>query len=433
MFKILRLLYTLFIVLALPLIFGRLLVRSLRLPAYRKRLLERLGIYANFKVEPNGLCIHAVSVGEVVAAIPLVEAIQHKYPALPVTITTTTPTGSQRVQQSFGNSVAHIYLPYDIPLFLNRLIKALQPCCLIIMETELWPNLLQQCTNSNIPVVIANGRISDRSLRGYMRFRWFIKQILQQVSFVAAQSQMDANRFIQLGMPAHQVQAVGNLKFEVAASVVQQQLGKALKAKLTERLVWVAASTHVAEEEQVLAAFKQILAHIPQCLLILVPRHPDRFKDVAALLTQHNINYITRSSGIACSNDTKILLGDTMGELNIFYAAGDIAFIGGSLVPIGGHNLLEPAALGVPSITGPHVENFKDIAKLLMNIGSLHMVQNSDQLAQQVITWGLDPNLRLGLSTKVQQTIADNSGAAATICQYLEHHKYFLGQVLAKR
>lgn len=408
------------------------LLRSVRLPAYRKRLLERLGIYWNFYPKTQGLWIHAVSVGEVVAALPLINALRQKYVNLPITVTTTTPTGSQRVQQSLGNTVSHVYMPYDIPWAINSLIKKLQPSCLIIMETELWPNVLQQCVQHSIPVIIANGRISDRSLRGYMRLHWFIKNILQQVTFVAAQSQTDAERFIRLGLSSSNVSVAGNLKFEVQVDVVQQQQGAALRAAIPNRFIWVAASTHLYEEEQVIEAFKEVQLYIPQCLLILVPRHPDRFAAVAELLKLHNLSFVTRSSGAVCDNTTKVILGDTMGELATFYAAADLAFVGGSLVPVGGHNLLESAVLGIPSITGPHMENFKEITKLLLDAGAISVVKNPAHLAQQIITWWKDPDLLKNLGVKARRVVAENRGAVATICQHLEQHKYFLVPCVTK-
>lgn len=413
-------------ILALPLIFMRLLLRSRRFPAYRQRLLERLGVYLNFHPKKHGLWIHAVSVGEVVAALPLIKALQQKYVHLPITVTTTTPTGSQRVKQSLGNTVEHVYMPYDIPWALNNLIKKLQPSCLIIMETELWPNVLEQCVQHSIPVIIANGRISVRSFSGYMRFRWFIKNVLQQISFVAAQSQTDAMRFIQLGMPDAKVSVAGNLKFEVQKNDLQQQLGRELRATIPGRFVWVAASTHFNEEEQVLQAFEKIQQYIPECLLILIPRHPDRFDMVAQLLQKSNLSFITRSSGAICSSSTKVILGDTMGELTVFYAAADIAFVGGSLVPIGGHNLLEPAVLGTPTLTGPHMENFKDITKLLIDAGAVSMVHNSDELAQFVIKLLGQPELLQKMGDSASLVVAKNLGAVDAICQHLEQGKYFL-------
>lgn len=418
-----RLLYTLFIILALPGIFLRLLLKSLRLPAYRKRWLERLGVYKNFNPKTQGVWIHAVSVGEVVAALPLVKALRQKNDSLPITITTTTPTGSQRVQQVLGNSIYHVYLPYDIPFAIKGLIKKLQPSCLIIMETELWPNLLHTCKQHNIPTVIANGRISDRSLPRYKYFKWFILQMLQQLSFVAAQSATDAARFIELGSYAQKTLVAGNLKFEVEPNTTQQQEGLDLKVAFSDRIIWTAASTHANEEEQIIQAYREIKREIPNLLLILVPRHPDRFNIVANLLRTNAVNFVRYSLGITINTAIEVILGDTMGQLQKFYAASHLAFVGGSLVPLGGHNLLEPAMLGIPCITGPHTQNFKDITRLLLDAKVLTIVTNIKQLIRVASDSLQQPQLLEEMGNKSRSIIAKNSGAAATICQYLEQYR----------
>lgn len=391
------------------------LLRSTKLPAYRSRLLERLGVYPKLGFKPNGIWIHAVSVGEVVAAVPLIKALQSKYTSVPITVTTMTPTGAQRVQQMLGNTVTHVYIPYDIPWCIVSLIKKIQPLCLIIMETELWPNLLNTCKTRAIPVIIANARLSDRSFPRYMRFRWFLQQMLHDISYVATQSELDTQRFIQLGLDANKITTVGNLKFEVQVDELQLQAGKALKASIGERLILVAASTHDGEEQLVLQSFKQIQQSYPDCLLILIPRHPDRFNNVAELLTQQQVNFIRRSSRANCTNDTTVMLGDTMGELYMYYAAADVAFVGGSLVPVGGHNLLEPAAIGVPCITGSNLENFKDIAKLLSGAGLLKIVQNSAQLTQQCLIWFKSAELRSQFGHNAKQIMLQNRGATEKI------------------
>lgn len=407
--------YSLFIVLTLPLIYARLLMRSIKLPAYRNRLLERLGIYSKHASKLDSIWIHAVSVGEVVAAAPLVKALQSKYTNLPIIVTTTTPTGAQRVQQMFGNTVTHLYMPYDLSWSIDSLIKKMQPLCLIIMETELWPNLLNTCKKRSIPVIIANARLSDRSFPRYMRLRWFVKQMLQDVTYVATQSTLDTERFIQLGLNANKITMVGNLKFEVQVDELQLQNGKALKSSVGKRLILVATSTHAGEELQVLQAFKQIQQSYPDSLLILVPRHPERFNSVAELLTQQQVNFIRRSSGAACTDDITVILGDTMGELYMYYAAADVAFVGGSLIAVGGHNLLEPAAIGIPCITGPYLENFKDIAKLLTAAKLLQIVQDETQLAKQCISWFGTPELRKQLGNNAKQILSQNRGATKKI------------------
>lgn len=436
MFTILRLIYTLFIILALPLIYFRLLLRSIKAPAYRQRLLERIGIYKNLDINPNGIWIHAVSVGEVVAAVPLIKALQSNYTELPILITTTTPTGAKRVQNivnsaSNSKNIQHLYMPYDISLCLSNLIKKVQPICLVIMETELWPNLLHICNIKHIPVIIANARLSDRSFPRYKFFSWVMAPILQQVTFVATQSLLDTERFVQLGLNINKIATVGNLKFEVPSDALQLQNGKNLKMQFGERLILIAASTHVGEEYEILLAFKHIQAVYRNSMLIIVPRHPERFDDVANMLAQQKINFVRYSDKDITKKytaHTTVLLGDTMGELYMYYAAADVAFVGGSLVPVGGHNLLEPASLGLPCISGPYIENFKDISKLLVDAGLLQIVPDSMQLSEQCIAWFGASKTRLQLGNKAQQLILQHQGASkkimSIICQYSELHTY---------
>lgn len=411
-----RYLYSLIFIMVLPFVFLRLLWRSFRLPANRQRWSERLGLFNLPDIKPQGLWIHAVSVGEVVAAVPLIKALQQKYPTLNLTVTTTTATGSQRLRQSLGNSVSHVYMPYDIPCAINSFLHRIQARCLIIMETELWPNLLHVCHTKNIPILVANGRLSDHSFKMYSKIKGFMSKMLQNVSCVAAQSQMDAERFRQLGLAEDKLQVSGNLKFEVNVSETQQKAGLDLKATLGQRLVWVVASTHAGEEEQIIAAFKIVKTHIPQCLLILVPRHPDRFNEVMKLLDKHEISYVCRSKGDVCAPDTEVLMGDTMGEMNIFYAAADLAFVGGSLVDMGGHNLLEPAALGVPSLTGPYFSNFKEITEKLLQAGGLCVVRDREQLAAKVIELlGLSDAARKEIGARGLAVIEQNRGAISKL------------------
>ncbi len=411
--------YSILMLLLLPVLILRLLWRSLKLPVYRQRLMERIGFYGDFNVVPGGILVHAVSVGEVVAALPLIKAIQTQYPDLTITVTTTTPTGSQRVKQAFGDKVAHIYLPYDMNFAVRRFLQVVQPSCAVIMETEIWPNLFAQLKSKNIPFFIANGRISDASINRYLRVKWFLTHALNKLNCVAAQSQIDGERFVQIGLPQQKLQIAGNLKFDVQTNTEQQSAGQQLKATFGDRLVWVAASTHGGEEEQVLSAFAEVRELFPQCLLILVPRHPDRFDAVAALLAAQNINFVRRTENKACNSETAVLLGDTMGELGMYYAAADVTYVGGSLVPIGGHNLLEPAALGIPSITGHHVNNFREITALLQNTDAVFVVQNADELATRVIELLANPSLRQKIGTNALETVIKNRGAIKNIMQII--------------
>lgn len=397
----------------------RLYWKSLKLPTYRERILERLGFYKSLVVAPHGVVIHAVSVGEVVAAVPLVKALQAQYPALSITITTTTPTGAQRVKQSFGDKVLHMYVPYDIPWIVTRWLNKVRPSCVIIMETEIWPNLINSCYKHKIPTLIANACLSDSSFSGYKRINFFIKKILQQLTCVAAQSRMDGERFESLGLPTDKLQITGNLKFDVLVNKQQQDDGKLFKEGLGNRLVWVVASTHAGEETQILSAFKEVQKNHQDLLLILIPRHPDRFKEVAELLIQHKINFIQRSKNQACTNSVSVMLGDTMGELGMYYSIADVAFVGGSLVPIGGHNLLEPAALGIPCITGPYTYDCKETVVMLEQAAALIVVHNAAELAQQVKLLLDSIEYRAKIAANALQVVMQNRGSVQKIMQII--------------
>lgn len=398
----------------------RLWRRSLKVPAYRLRWSERIGIFQGQGPKPGGIWIHAVSVGEIVAALPLINAILQQYPQLSLTVTTTTPTGSQRLLQSVGGKVFHIYAPYDLPWAMSRFIKLVQPRLAVIMETELWPNLLYVCNNAKIPVINANGRLSAHSLRGYLRIKPIIESMLKQITCVAAQSQLDADRFIQLGLPINNLQVCGNLKYDVQIPDVQKDLGIELKRNLPGRKILVAASTHPGEEEQVLTAFKNILTKVPECLLILVPRHPDRFEEVAKTLEREGFAYVRRSQDTECTDKTQVLLGDTMGELNIFYSSADLAFVGGSLVPFGGHNLLEPAAAGVATITGSDTSNFREITQKLLAADALCVIRNSTELSTRVLDLLSDPVLMAGMSKRGLAVVQQNQGATQKVIQIID-------------
>ena len=303
-------------------------------------------------------------------------------------VTSTTPTGSGRVQALFGSRVFHVYLPYDLPGAVRRFLDRTRPYVGIIMETELWPNLFHHCASRRIPLAIVNARLSPRSARGYARIAPLTRSTLADVHLIAAQGEGDAQRFRALGARDDQVQVMGNLKFDqtlpadlpTKASVLRNQWG-------VDRPVWIAASTHEGEDAEVLDAFARIQQALPSSLLILVPRHQERFGRVADLVEERGYRMVRRASGESASADTQVFLGDTLGELPLFYAAADVAFVGGSLVPVGGHNMLEPAALGVPVLTGPARFNFSDISEALLAAGAAREVEDAEALAAAVIHW----------------------------------------------
>lgn len=358
--------YTILLYLIQPLVWIRLLWRSYKTPAYRKRLLERYGFCKN-KVKENGILVHAVSVGETIAAVPLIKALQRQYPDLPITVTTMTPTGSERVKSLLKDSVSHVYLPYDLPCAIRRFLQRIQPKLVIIMETELWPNFISQCHKYAIPLIIANARLSERSANRYSKLGTSIKHLLAKISMVAVQNKQDGERFLSLGLPSDHLTVTGSIKFDINLTTEQQQKIAELKQKWQlNRPVFIAASTHDGEDEIILKAFKQLLLYNPDLLLILVPRHPERFKIIEKLIKNSQFNYITRSLNQIPTVQTQVVLGDTMGELLELYSMADIAFVGGSLVDHGGHNPLEPALHHIPVISGKYFFNFKLICEQLI-------------------------------------------------------------------
>ncbi len=410
-----RTLYTLIYYLLLPLVFVRLLWRSFRAPDYRRRWPERLGYHAACP-EPGGLWIHAVSVGETIAAVPLIRLIQKHYPELSLTVTTMTPTGSERVQALLGDSVFHQYAPYDTPCAVNRFLRRIQPRLVIIMETELWPNIIHQCHLRDIPVVIANARLSQRSAQGYQKLPKLTGEMLGKVTRVVAQGMDDGQRFIDLGLAQSQLRVAGSIKFDIDIEEPLREASRCLRDGWgRSRPVWVAGSTHQGEDELLLAVHHQLLKKFPDLLLILVPRHPERFDRVAELSISQGLTLTRRSSSAPVEPATQVLLGDTMGELMLFYAAADVAFVGGTLVERGGHNFLEPAALGVPVISGPHVFNFSAISELLVTRGAMLQIQNPTALADQLQYILQDQALQNRMSSAGIQVVAENRGALQSL------------------
>lgn len=382
-----RTLYTVLFHLGLPLVAVRLWLRARKAPAYRQRIGERfaLGLPA---MQPGGIWVHAVSVGESIAAAPMIRALLARYPQLPITVTCMTPTGSERIKAMFADEprIQHCYLAYDLPWAAGRFLDHVRPVLGVIMETELWPNHIHQCAKRGIPVALANARLSERSARGYARFAKLTRPMLEEMSWFAVQTETEAQRFRELGARPECVVVTGSIKFDLTIDpqllVNAAQLREEWQA--TERPVWIAASTHAGEDEIVLAAHRQLLSHRPEALLILVPRHPERFNNVHDVCVEQGLSVVRRSSGLPVTSQTSVLVGDTMGELLFLYALADIAFVGGSLVPNGGHNLLEPAALAKPVLSGPHLFNFLEIAAMLRNADALIEISEAASLAAAV-------------------------------------------------
>ncbi len=415
-----RALYSLLLYLLTPLVLLRLVWRGVRAPAYWRRWGERFAWLPAYQAVPR-IWVHAVSVGETQAALPLVQALRERHPGHRLLITTTTPTGSGRVLALFGDSVEHVYLPYDLPGATRRFLATFQPSIALIMETELWPNLFRACRRRDIPLLLLNARLSERSLRGYQRVAALSRSTLADISWLAAQGEADARRFLALGAAPERVSVCGSIKFDLHLPPSLREQAAVLRRDFgVERPVWIAASTHEGEDEQVLASFRQVRAVHADALLVLVPRHPERFASVAGLCRREGFALVLRSSGQPCGPTTDVFLGDSMGELPLLMAACDLVFMGGSLVPTGGHNMLEPAALGLPVVFGPHVFNFEEISARLLKAGAARQVHDAGELAAVVCDWLADANVRHETGERGRVFVEQNRGARECLLEVIE-------------
>ncbi len=405
-----RFLYTCAAYLLAPVFCGVLLWRGIRDRRYLLNFSERFGFGARL----DGTCIwvHAVSVGEVQAAAVLVHRLHERYPQIPLVVTTLTPTGAERARSLLGNQSKVRYMPLDLPGSVHRFFDRVKPRIAVIFETELWPNLYHECGRRRVPLVLASARISPRSVGRYRRFIMLFRQVLEHGAVIAAQGEADAARFRSLGAPTERTHVTGNIKFDFAVPPEVVPRGRQLREYYASgRPVWIAGSTHAGEEDAVLNAHREVRRMHPTALLVLVPRHPQRFSEVAAWLERQHAKFVKRSRHTAASAGTEVLLVDTLGELLDFYAAADVAFVGGSLVPVGGHNLLEPAALGVAVLAGPHNFNSADIARILAEAGAAGIVNNEKELAQRVAALLSDPAERARMVATARASIEDNRGA----------------------
>ena len=415
-----RHLYTLAMYLATPLLVLRLLARGVRSRPYHRRWPERFGFFEAPGFS-GSLWVHAVSVGEVNAAEPLIKALQRDYPNAPLVITTVTPTGTARVHQLFGDSVFHVYLPYDLPFAVSRFLHRTRPRLALIVETEIWPNLYFACRRRGIPLMIVNARLSERSLRGYLPMRGIVRSALRCVRQIAAQSRTDAARYRLLGADPQQLLVTGNMKFDMPIPHGAVAEGAAMREHWgPRRPVWMAASTHEGEELAVLEAHLQVLKRMPDALLLLAPRHPERFR-----LVEHSVRSLgfavgTRSADGAPSAAHQVFVIDAMGQLMPFFAAAELAFVGGSLVPIGGHNVLEPAALSTPVLVGPHTFNFEEITRSLIDQGGAERVADNQQLGHDVLQLLRDPDKRQRMGRAAQQVFERERGAVGRIMRLID-------------
>jgi 3-deoxy-D-manno-octulosonic-acid transferase len=408
------------LLLLMPLALGWLMWRSLRQTGHADKLGERLGS-SPLLSSNQVIWVHGASVGEIRAAAPLVKSVHQRYPQHALLVTSFTATGRDQAQALFGGRALIALLPYDLPFCVNRWLKCTQPILGIIMETEVWPNLFAACTRRGIPLLMVSARLSARALSRYRRIRTLMRRALAQVSVIAAQTQGDADGFRQLGVAPERLKVSGNLKFDVQFPETLIAEGRALRAKsFLAGTVIVAGSTRENEETLVLQAYQALLQKQPDCVLVLAPRHPERAAAVAEgvkaaglVCRRHSVEKTPLKAG-------QVLVLDTLGELTRFYAAADLAFVGGSLVPAGGHNLLEPAALGLPVLAGPHLGNVADIAELLRAAGGLIAIADSAALGQAFLWLASNPVTRRHIGQAGQQTVIANRGALAQTLALVE-------------
>ena len=391
----LRRCYDLALFLITPVLLAHLLYKSRAHPGYRRRWHERFARYRE-AAATDGILVHAVSVGEFNCALPLIRGLRRRLPYLPITVTTTTPTGSERVRAALGDSVQHLYLPLDLPSMIRRFYDHLQPRLVIVMETEVWPNLFLEAERRGVPLMLANARLSARSGRRYLGFRPLARQVLGTVDAVAAQSATDAERLMACGAVGERVRVLGNLKF----AIDRQPAAIPPTAFLGEhRPVWVAGSSHDSEEPALLAAHRRLLKHHPRALLILAPRHPDRLARVEQHVAAARLGWRRLSQSASSAVTEPVLIIDELGHLPGWYARADFAFVGGTLAPIGGHNPIEPAAVGCPVLVGPHCQNIQGTVALLAGAGACWRVGDPAEVSTAVAALADDPARRRAMAT----------------------------------
>lgn len=396
------------------------IVRGLRNRSYFDRLGQRFGIGFP-QLQAASIWIHAVSVGEVQAAVPLIRALQRNYPDRQLVVTTVTPTGAARVRALFGLSVVHTYVPFETNGAVKRFFNRVKPAVAIIMETEIWPNLYNECGIRGVPLILASARISPKSVQRYRRLVPLFREALSHGIVIAAQSQADAERFRELGASPNKTFVTGNLKFDIEPLNQVRAEGDQLRKDLFgQRPVWVAASTHEGEECAVLDAHQIIREQVPDAALVIIPRHPERFDDVWREIEASELPAARRTQPFKENKTPSVYLADTMGEVVKFYVAADVCFVGGSLVPIGGHNLLEPAAVGKAAMTGPHWFNAEDIARRLLEADAIEVVEDTNTLANKVLELFADAEARDTLGRNALDVIRKNRGALSALLKLID-------------
>ncbi len=418
-----RQIYNVLLIVLLPLVLLRLFWKSLKVSDYRKRIAERFGFIK--KQNKETIWLHAVSFGELKAAIPLINELQKNFPNYQIVVTTMTVTGSQLAQKSLNQTIFHCYCPYDYPFAINNFLKRIKPKISILMETEIWPNWLFYCNKNNIAILLANARLSKKSLDGYKRFSFFLIPLLQAIKLVAAQSEQDVKNFLALGIPKEKIELFGNIKFDLTLPSDLQLKANEWRSHSNSlnKKIFFAASTHEGEEKIILEAFSKLKQHIPNLLLIIAPRHPERFEAVIKLCAQYSKHITRRSIDSFAADTTDIFVVDTMGELLLFYAIANVAFIGGSLVNVGGHNLLEAAVNGIPTITGKHMHNFQFIYDQMSQLQTNFTVENREGLIKTAAELLQNEILQANIYKKNISFIEQNRGV---LQKHLKAIKNFL-------
>lgn len=414
-----RFIYSLVLALVSPLLLLPLIFKNRKISIFKNRWKELLGITPKLRSEAQPIWIHAVSVGECIAAIPLIKMLSSQHPDIPLLVTTTTSTGAEQIEK-LGSIVEHRFMPVDFSFAINRFLKVINPRQMLIIETELWPNTLNAVHRSGIPISIVNARLSTKSMNNYRKVTSLFRVIADSVDQVLCQTLADAQHFEQLGVARHKLYVTGSLKFDIQISEASIEEGLKLRKTIGNRPVWIAASTHDGEDKQIFDSHQEVLSRYPDALLIIVPRHPERFQAVGKLSRKLNFNTISRSSQAPITADVQVYVGDTMGDMFTMLKAADVCFMGGSLIgdKVGGHNLLEPTAIGLPSITGPSYFNFKDITELLASEGITTIVQDSDELVAQL--HNVFSNDRKDMSTLTNAFMDKHKGALAKTLLHID-------------
>lgn len=414
MANVLRFIYSVIFTLLIPVLLVRLFWKSTKVKGYRARWWQRFGFVP--RIEGRPLWIHAVSVGETMAIAPLVERLLQENPELPIVMTSMTPTGADRVRDLFGDRVQHLYCPYDLPFVIRLFLARVQPRGCMVVETELWPNMIAGCKHGGVPLLIANARLSERSAKGYARFGRLSQQMLNDIALLVAQHPTDAQRFLSLGMTPSKVIVSGSIKFDIDITDAQRRVARQLKASLGGRPVVALLSSHANEEKQFLEAMKPLWQQHEDAIAMVIPRHPERFVEVTRMAKELGEQPVLRSSGDEFSRDHRVYIADTMGEMLTLCGAADVAVMGGSFVSVGGHNPLEPALMRVPVVIGPHHHNFTAITQGLVDAGGAVCASDMTEAVAQSASW------------LAQEHVRETAGDAG--CCFAESQKGALNRLL---